>query len=75
MIWLTADDVAERLSVSRRTALALMYQMPHSVIGGTVKQRIRVAEDMLDAWMLKKSNKVPPIKSTATGSKRKLTRR
>ena len=74
IVWLNPDQVAERLSVSRRTAMALMYQMPHSVIGGTVKKRIRVAEEALDAWMLKKSNIVPKIQ-ISTGSRKKLKRR
>ena len=75
IIWLNADQVAERLSVSRRTALALMYQMPHSVIGGTVRKRIRVSEGSLDAWMTKRSNKLPIADAIETGSKRKLKRR
>lgn len=74
MIWLDADQVSERLRISRKTALALMYQMPHSVIGGTVRKRIRVSEDSLNAWMLKQSNKLPAI-SIAAGSRRKLQRR
>jgi len=75
MIWLNPDQVAERLSVSRRTAITLMYQMPHSVIGGTVKKRIRVAESSLDAWMVKKSNALPSMGNNCVGSKKKLTRR
>ena len=75
MIWLTADQVAERLSISRRTALSLMYQMPHSVIGGTVRKRIRVSESNLDAWMTKRSNRLPVADPVKTGSKKKLTRR
>jgi len=75
MIWLNADQVAERLSISRRTALTLMYQMPHSVIGGTVRKRIRVSEGSLDAWMTKRSNKLPIADAIETGSKRKLKRR
>ena len=51
-----------------------MYQMQFSVIGGTVKKRIRVSEDALNAWMLKRSNTLPRF-STGTGSKRKLARR
>lgn len=73
-IWLDADGVAERLNVSRRTALTIMRQMPHSVIGGTVRQRIRVSECSLDAWMVKQSKK-PPVAIVQTGSKRKLRRR
>ena len=75
IIWLDADQVAERLSVSRRTALTLMYQMPHSVIGGTIRKRIRVSEGSLDAWMTKRSNKLPVSDAVQTGSKRKLKRR
>ena len=75
MIWLTADQVAERLSISRKTALSLMYQMPHSVIGGTVRKRIRVSESNLDAWMTKRSSRLPVADPVKTGSKKKLTRR
>lgn len=75
IVWLSPDQVAERLGVSRRTAMALMYQMPHSVIGGTVRKRIRVSEGSLDAWMVKRSNKLPVADTVQTGSKRKLKRR
>jgi hypothetical protein len=75
IVWLNADQVAERLSVSRRTALTLMYQMPHSVIGGSVRKRIRVSEGSLDAWMVKQSNKLPITDTMQTGSRRKLKRR
>lgn len=75
IVWLSPDQVAERLGVSRRTAMALMYQMPHSVIGGTVRKRIRVSEGSLDAWMVKRSNKLPVTDMVQTGSKRKLKRR
>jgi len=75
IVWLNADQVAERLGICRRTALTLMYQMPHSVIGGTVKKRIRVSEGSLDAWMAKKSNKLPVADAICTGSNRKLKRR
>ena len=74
-VWLNADQVADRLNVSRRTAMMLMYQMPHSVIGGKVRKRIRVSEGSLDAWMTKKSNKLPVADAVCTGSKRKLKRR
>ena len=73
-VWLDAEQVANRLNISRRTALTLMYQMPHSVIGGTVRKRIRVSEANLDSWMVKRSNKLP-ISDTGTGSKKKLKRR
>ena len=74
-VWLTADQVAARLSISKRTALSLMYQMPHSVIGGTVRKRIRVSESSLDSWMVKRSNKLPVMDPVKTGSKKRLARR
>lgn len=74
-IWLNADQIAERLGVSRNTALSIMHQMPHSVIGGTVRKRIRVSEGSFEAWMVKQSNKLPVVVSANTGSKKKLTRR
>lgn len=74
-IWLDADQVASRLSVSRRTAMSLMYQMQHTVIGGTVRKRIRVSEGSLEAWMAKHSNKLPVSGEISTGSSKKLKRR
>ena len=74
-VWMNADQVAERLGVCHRTALKIMYEMPHSVIGGKVKKRIRVSEGSLDAWMLKQSNKLPVMDDVNTGSKKRLKRR
>lgn len=74
-VWLNADGVAERIGVSRRTALSLMYQMPHVVVTGTVKKRIRVSENTLEAWMLKHSTGKMDMTCPSTGSKRKLKRR
>ena len=74
-IWLSPDDVADRLGIHRRTAMAMMYQMPHSVIGGTVRQRIRVSEQTFEAWMLKHSSGKPILATVSTGSNRKLGRR
>ncbi len=74
MIWLNADQVAERLGVSRKTAMSLMSQMPHAVISGIQRKRIRVSETQLDAWMMKRSTG-KPVTPVSTGSKRKLQRR
>ena len=74
-VWMNADQVAERLVVCHRTALKIMNEMPHSVIGGKVKKRIRVSEGSLDAWMLKQSNKLPVMDDVNTGSKKRLKRR
>lgn len=74
-VWLSPEQVAERLGVCRKTALALMHQMPHSVIGGTVKQRIRVSEQNLDLWMAKRSAGDSPVRAVSAGTHRKLERR
>ena len=74
-VWLGPDQVAERLGVKRRTAMAMMSQMPHSVISGTERKRVRVSEDMLEAWMAKRSSNITPISIKTVGSKKKLARR
>ena len=73
--WLSAEQIADRLSVSKRTALTIMYQMPHTVISGTTRKRIRVTESTFEAWMAKKSNRLPIINEFSTGSRKKLARR
>ena len=75
IVWLSAEQVAERLSISKRSALAIMYQMPHTIIGGTTRKRIRVTEGSFEAWMAKKSNRLPVINEITTGSRKKLKRR
>lgn len=75
-VWLGPDDVAQKLGIARRTAINLMNRMPHSVIGGTQRKRIRVSEASLDAWMVK--NSIDPGSETVAktaGSKKKLERR
>lgn len=73
-VWLGPDEVAERLGVARRTAISLMYQMPYSVISGTERKRIRVSEETLDSWVMKRTNGKPPA-TKSVGSKRRLERR
>lgn len=74
-VWLDADGVAARLGVARRTAMGLMEQMPHSVISGTVRKRVRVSEDALEAWMLKRSSGTAAPVSRNAGTQKKLQRR
>lgn len=75
-VWLDADAVAERLGVCRKTAVAMMYQMDHSVISGTVRKRIRVSEDALDAWMMRnQAVRQRPASTGTAGTKKKLARR
>jgi len=73
-VWLGPDEVAERLGVARRTAISLMYQMPYSVISGTERKRIRVSEETLDSWVMKRTNGKPLV-TKSVGSKRRLERR
>lgn len=73
-VWLTADQVAERLGVSRRTAIAMMHEMPHTVLSGTQRKTIRVSEAQLESWLMKRSTG-KPVQTVCTGSKRKLARR
>ena len=53
----------------------MMSQMPHSVISGTERKRVRVSEDTLEAWMAKRSSNITPISIKTVGSKKKLARR
>ena len=69
--WLNADQVANRLGIARRTALILMQRMPHAVISGKERKRIRVSESQLEAWLMKNSTGKP----VKTGNKKRLTRR
>jgi hypothetical protein len=73
--WLTPEQVASILCVSRKTAVAMMYGMPHTVISGKERKRIRVSEDTLEAWMMRRSVGTPVVSSKETGTKRKLQRR
>jgi len=74
-VWLTADQVAERIGVARRTALSMMQQMNPVTISGNTRRRIRVSEESLEQWMIAHStNKRPPV-SRATGTTRRIARR
>jgi len=74
-VWLGPDEVAERLGVARRTAISLMYQMPYSVISGTERKRIRVSEETLDSWVMKRTQGAKAPVSKSIGSRKKLERR
>ena len=73
--WLNPDQVAERIGVARRTAMALMLEMNPVCISGTVRKRMRVSEESLDRWMVAHATGKSPISSIGTGSKRRLERR
>ena len=74
--WLNADQIAERLGIARKTAMALMLEMNPVAISGTVRKRYRVSEESFDRWMVKHCiGKKEPVSSISTGSVRKLQRR
>ena len=72
-VYLDPQQVAERLGVTRRTALALMMEMNPTPISGKVRMRYRVSEDNLEKWMAKKAIGKPLFISK--GSNKRLGRR
>lgn len=74
-VYLDPGAVAERLGVSRRTAMNLMMDMHPSVICGNERKRIRVSEESLNAWMELKAANTKPIAAKAVGCKKRLQRR
>jgi predicted site-specific integrase-resolvase len=75
VVWLNPDQVAERLGIHRRTAMALMMEMNPVAISGNVRKRYRVSEESLNQWMLKHSNGRAIVSTGSQGSKKKLQRR
>ena len=75
IIWLNADQIAERLGIHRKTAMALMMEMNPVAISGNVRKRYRVSEDSFNHWMLKRSNGKAIISTAKTGTAKKLQRR
>lgn len=74
--WLDADQVAERIGVSRRTAMARMLEMNPSCVGGNVRKRYRVSEENLEKWLVNRSQgRRSPVSRIGTGSNKKLQRR
>jgi hypothetical protein len=52
-----------------------MQQMPHIVISGKERKRIRVSESQFASWLARKSTGKPVQEIGTAGSKRKLARR
>ena len=71
--YLDPQDVADRLGVARRTAMALMMEMNPIPISGKTRMRYRVTEENLDRWMAKRTIGKPT--STGNGSNKRLERR
>ena len=74
-VYLDQNQVAERIGVKPRTALALMMEMNPIPICGKVKKRYRVTEENLDRWMAKRMIGRPKTGTISTGSKKRLERR
>ena len=72
--YLDPQEVADRIGVTRRTAMALMMQMNPIAVCGKTRKRYRVTEENLDRWMAKRMLGKPKA-GICTGSKKKLTRR
>ena len=72
-VYLDPQQVAERLCVTRRTAMSLMMEMNPTPICGKVRMRYRVSEENLNRWMAKKAVGKPI--SVIKGSNKKLGRR
>ena len=71
--YLDPQDVADRLGVARRTAMALMMEMNPIPISGKTRMRYRVTEENLDRWMAKRTIGKPT--SIEKGSNKRLERR
>lgn len=74
-VYLDQNQVAERIGVKPRTALALMMEMNPIPICGKTRKRYRVTEENLDRWMAKRMMGKPVTGGIRTGSKKKLERR
>ena len=73
--YLDPQQVADRIGVARRTAMALMLEMNPICICGKTRKRYRVTEENLERWMAKRMTGKPQTGSISTGSRKKLTRR
>ena len=75
-VWLNADQIADRIGVHRKTAMAMMLEMNPVAISGNTRKRYRVSEENLEQWMLKHSvGSKTPVSRVGTGCNKKLKRR
>ena len=72
-VYLDKNAVAERLGVQPRTAAALMMEMNPVIISGKTRKRIRVTEENLERWAMKKTLG-KPMRTVSTGNKKRLER-
>ena len=73
--YLNPDEVADRLGVARRTAMALMMEMNPIAICGKQRKRYRVTEENLERWMARRMIGKPSTGTISCGSRKKLARR
>ena len=74
-VYLDKEQVAERIGVKPRTALALMMEMNPIPICGKTRVRYRVTEENLDRWMAGRMMGKAKTGTICTGSRKKLERR
>ena len=72
--YLDPQEVADRLGISRRSAMEKMMEMNPIAISGKTRIRYRVTEGNLDRWMAVRMIGKPSGR-IGTGSKRRLERR
>ena len=71
--YLDAQQVADRLGVSRRTAMSMMLEMNPIAISGKTRIRYRVTEENLDRWMAKRM--IGKQKTISFRTEKRLARR
>ena len=71
--YLDAQQVADRLGVSRRTAMSMMLEMNPIAISGRARIRYRVTEENLDRWMAKRM--IGKQKTISFRTEKRLARR
>ena len=71
--YLDAKQVADRLGVSRRTAMSMMLEMNPIAISGKTRIRYRVTEENMDRWMAKRM--IGKQKTVSFNTGKRLARR
>ena len=71
--YLDAQQVADRLGVSRRTAMSMMLEMNPIAISGKTRIRYRVTEENMDRWMAKRM--IGKQKTVSFNTGKRLARR
>ena len=73
--YLDPQQVADRIGVSRRTAISLMMEMNPIHVSGNVRRKYRVTEENLERWMAKRTIGRTRTGTIGCGSNKRLERR